>query len=122
MNSGKDIIDIINASITSITALALAMIAYRQWRTADNLRKQNLFDKRYNLYIRLWKLYSSHIENPNDFAPLDFTDVLDYTHEATFLFGNDIVKLILSMPDKQLSMVLDYDWFSKPFEKYMKLN
>lgn len=116
----KDWIDILSALLTPTIAIVVAFIAYLQWRTAEEKRKQDLFDKRYKFYKLLWKHFCAYIENPN-IRPLDIEDLLDFTHEAEFLFGNDIVDHMFLMPEKQAEGCVNYDWFSKPFKKYMSL-
>lgn len=117
----KDWIDILSALLTPAIALAVALIAFQQWCTAEEARKQQLFDKRYRFFKMLWNGFCAHIESPHDTPPMTVEDLLDLTHEAEFLFGNDIVDHMMAMPEKQNENCLDYDWFSMPFKKYMKL-
>lgn len=117
----KDWIDILTALLTPTIAIAIVIIAYLQWRTSEEQRKQQLFDKRYRFFKVLWNIFCAHIESPGQAPPLRPEDLFDYTHEADFLFGKDIVSHLLSMPEKQKENCIDYDWFSKPFSKYMKL-
>lgn len=47
----KDWIDICSALLTPTVAIFGCLIAYRQWKTSEKQRKQDLFDKRYeNLF------------------------------------------------------------------------
>jgi len=117
----KDWIDISTALLTPTIAIAVALLTYYQWRTEESKRKQDLFDKRYDFFKRMWALYSSHMERPNEYAPLEMIDLLDYVHEAEFLFGKDILEHLLLIPEKQKKAVLDYDWFSQPFKKYIQM-
>lgn len=118
---GKDWIDLLSSLLTPIIAIAVASIAFCQWRTAEEHRKQLLFDKRYRFFKMLWSMYSSHIEDPRSNRPVDVTDLLDYVHEAEFLFGQDIVDHMMSIEAKQQENCLNYDWFSKPFKRYLTL-
>lgn len=112
--------EILSALLTPTIAIIAVYIAWQQWRTAEGKRKQDLFDKRYKFYTSIWETYSSSIIIPNA-QPLEKTDFLDSTHEAELLFGKDIVEHIFKIPDQQKKSVLDYDWFIKPFKKYMQL-
>ena len=117
----KDWVDILTALLMPTIAIAVGVIAYLQWRTAENHRNQQLFDKRYRFFKMLWNIFCSHIESPDQAPPLEPEDLFDFTHEADFLFGEDIVSHLMAMPDKQKEKCIDYDWFSKPFARYMKL-
>lgn len=117
----KDIIDIIAAFAPVIISLGVAYIAFQQWRTAEKKRRQDLFDKRYDFYRRIWQTYERQIMHPNSYPPLDEIDILDLVHEAEFLFGSDIVKHLFEMPRNVEKQCIDYDWFSKPFQKYLAL-
>jgi FMN phosphatase YigB (HAD superfamily) len=48
----KDWIDILSALLTPTVAILGSYIALRQWRTAELKRKQNLFDKIYDIYAQ----------------------------------------------------------------------
>ncbi len=113
-------IDIFTALLTPTIAIGVMVIAFLQWQTAENLRKQQLFDKRYAFFNRIWGMFSAHIYDPNT-APLETQDLLDYIDEAGFLFGKDIKNHLLAMPKKQKEDSLNYPWFSAPFAKYMNL-
>lgn len=50
-DNSKDWIDISSALLTPVVAILGCFIAYRQWKTSEKQRKQDLFDKRYeNLF------------------------------------------------------------------------
>jgi hypothetical protein len=117
----KDWIDVLGALLTPIIAIIAVYIAYKQWDTEEKKRKQDMFDKRYAFFKQMWNMYSGHIQNPNLYPPTVEVDLLDYSHEAEFLFGKDIVDHIFKIPEKQNPSHIDYDWFSEPFKKYMKL-
>lgn len=114
-------IKILSALLTPTIALIAVYVAWQQWRTAERKRRQDLFDRRYEFFSGMWGMFSDPIVNP-EARPLDVEDLLDYTHEAELLFGKDIVKHIFEIPDRQKKGSLDYDWFIKPFKKYMQLH
>jgi len=117
----ENTIDLLTALLTPTIALIAVYIAWQQWRTAEMKRKQNLFEKRYAFFQQMWHFYAGHIQNPEKVPPTFEEDLIDYVHEAEFLFGDDIIKHIFQIPKNQGKQSLDYDWFSKPFKKYMKL-
>ena len=117
----KDWVDMLSALLTPLVAGIAVYIAFQQWKTAERKRKQDLFDKRYEFYQKMWRLYSGHIIAPEECSSVDETYILDYVVEAEFLFGKDIATHILEIPNKQDSGVLDYDWLAQPFMKYMQL-
>lgn len=111
----------LSALLTPAIAMFAVLIAYLQWKTAERKRKQDLFDKRYEFYQKIWHLYSRHTKSPDAMKAIQETDLLDLAHECEFLFGQDIVDHLFKIPEKQNPDCLDYDWFSKPFKKYLKL-
>lgn len=104
-----------------LISFGVGWIAFQQWRTAEKKRRQDLFDKRYDFFRRIWQIYERQIINPDAYPQLDESDILDLVHEAEFLFGKDIVKHLFAIPDNLEKGCLDYDWFSKPFHKYLML-
>ena len=118
----KDWIDVLSALLTPTIAIAVVIISYLQWRTAVENRKQLLFDKRYRFFKKLWNIFCAHLESPDQISPVVREDLFSFVHEAEFLFGKDIVLHLLTMPDKQKQGCIDYDWFSKPFSRYINLN
>ena len=117
----KDIFDIFAALAPVLISFGVAYIAFQQWRTAEKKRRQDLFDKRYDFFRRIWKIYERQIVEPALYPPLDDSDVLDLVHEAEFLFGSDIVDHLFELPKNIKKGCLEYDWFSKPFHKYLAL-
>jgi len=117
----KDWIDVLSSLLTPTVALIAVYIASRQWSTSENKRKQDLFDKRFNFYQRVWGVYSQPIENGGIVNFITDIDILEYVNEAQFLFGEEIVEHLFLIPDKQKENCVDYDWFSEPFKKYMQL-
>ena len=90
-----------------------------QWRTSERHRQNDLFDKRYELYMRIRSTYLGQ----HDGQPLDIEDWIPLAEEANFLFGEDIRKHVLSLNDKEVSgsPFFPDDWFVRPFAKYLTL-
>ncbi len=118
INCEKDWIDVFSALLTPTIAIVVAIIAFLQWRTAEINRRQQLFDKRYLFFKELWRRYENSVTSGRG-EELDVEDLFDMIHEAEFLFGKEIADHMMKIPDKK--NVLNYDWFSEPFKKYMQL-
>jgi hypothetical protein len=117
----KDIIDILAAFTTPTIAAVVGLITFFQWRTNEKKRQNELFDRRYKFYQRLKSFYLIYSEQPRD-----ETDLIPFCDEASFLFGDDIVRHILAIgdhdiPDEVKIGGLIDGWFVKPFMKYLKL-
>jgi hypothetical protein len=111
---------IVNALAIPVIALIAAAIGFLQWRTAELKRKQDLYDKRYLFFEKIWKLYCRVYHDPNA-TPLFEDDLVEYEHEASFLFGDDIARHLTEVPKHQDSSVHEYEWFIRPFRKYLSL-
>ncbi len=127
----KDWIDILSALLVPSIAIAGTIIAIMQWRTNELKRKQDLFDKRYDFYQRLRKVYLAHHgTNPSQFHELTLEP---YVEESSFLFGADIPQHIQSFyryTERDLYVSDDSEWllnptpdrdFILPFRKYLEL-
>ena len=121
---------------TLIIAFIAIYIAWRQWITAESKRKQDLFEKRWQFYIKVKKEFiDDFVEKAEDLTPESKSTekyirkhwLYNYTDEAYFLFGKDIEKHIIKTPaaiieksgkNRITDPVLS---FRKPFEKYLIL-
>ncbi len=117
----EDWLDILSALAPVFISMGVAYVAFQQWRTAEKKRRQDLFDKRYEFFRHIWQIYERQVVRPSDYPPLGHEDILDLVHEAEFLFGKDIVTHLFAMPENVKQGCLNYDWFSKPFRKYLVL-
>ena len=111
---------IVNALALPLIALIAAAIGFLQWRTAELKRKQDLYDKRYAFFEKIWKMYCRVYHDQNA-GPLFGDDLLEYEHEASFLFGDDIFRHLTEIPKHQDLSFHEYEWFIKPFRKYLSL-
>jgi hypothetical protein len=120
---------------TLVIGLVVAFIAWRQWKTAEYKRQQDLFDKRWNFYISAKKRFLDELEE--DSKPnykkdsvkkyIENSWIKNLTDEAFFLFGSDIEEHI----SKNFSQILEKKGkntiadpaisFRKPFEQYLKV-
>jgi hypothetical protein len=111
---------VLSALLTPAIAVAVGCVAFLQWRTAERKRRQELFDKRFALFQRLWDAYEGKAMGEVPSADLD--DLMPLVHEAEFLFGNDVVSHMFKIGTLHgAPKHLDYEWFTQPFRKYLKI-
>jgi hypothetical protein len=82
---------ILSALLTPTIAVVVAMIAYRQWRTAQNRLKLDLFDRRFAVYDAARNLISSILTSGKvkDEETLKF---LTRTREVKWLLNDGIAE------------------------------
>lgn len=118
----KTIIELTGAITTPCIALIAVYYTRSQSRTDEARRKQELFQIRYNFYLKVRKIYLSIAESSE---LVDETDFFDLAEEASFLFGDDISKHIVNIAKHKIPEQVRYgiidDWFVKPFIKYLQL-
>jgi hypothetical protein len=116
-------ISVLQALLTPTIAMVGLVIGFLQWRTNHLKRKNELFDRRYEFYYRFREWWLNTGRKP-DYAQreIDVDDLLPWGEEASFLFGNDIVRHICSfVGDCHDGMsYFPGDNFSLPFKKYLK--
>jgi len=120
----KDWIDILQASLTPITAIIGLYIAWRNYQLDKRKRTDGLFDRRFKLYERIkgcWD-YAYNEQTPADGPPLEEEDLYNLSEEARFLFDDEISQNIMSFatPRKQNLIWGDFHNFVKSFQKYLK--
>jgi len=108
---------VVNGALTTLLAIAVALIAYAQWQTAEKQRKQDIFEKRYEFYVSFLNCYIAYLSDTN---AMEDTQRVSFINKAFFLFGKDIanhVETLLSKHDKRLNL----DVVNSPFYRYMGL-
>lgn len=107
--------------ITALIGIFGLIISFIQHNHSKRIRKDNLYKHRFDFYQRLSKSWLKTFGVFDD-PPLTVEDLIPYSIEADFLFGQDIVKHIGGLEGKEATNPYfpDED-FSKPFEKYLKL-
>ncbi|WP_119268380.1 hypothetical protein [Taklimakanibacter deserti] len=90
----------------SIPALAIvgALIAYRQWRTASNALRLNLFDRRFDVYVEAVTFIGNvmrqgYPENEH------FSPFLRARDRAQFLFGPEVVSCLKEINDTAAALL-----------------
>lgn len=113
-------VKIINLFATPAIAAAVAGISWMNWRTAERKRQQDLFDKRYDFYLRMKKIYEDFVFNEVD---ADYDDIDRWRTEAKFLFGQQLADHVASIPEyvEKHPGCHHLRWFSEPFDRYLML-
>lgn len=102
---------------TTIVAAIVALFVFMQWHTSEKQRKQEIFEKRWELYSRVFDLFYQQ-QALKQKIPLE--RFLPYANEANFLFDKKVAKHIMNICCYE-GENLDYDWFNEPFKKYMRI-
>ncbi len=112
-----------NGAATPIIAAAVAFIAWMNWRTAELKRQQDLFDKRFDFYLRMKKLYEALVFDREERFEPDYDDIDRWYTEAKFLFGKELADHVGSIPDyvTEHPNFHNLSWFNKPFDRYLML-
>jgi len=76
-----------------LIAAIVAVIAYRQWRTANNRLKFDLFEKRLQVYQRLYDLIQEICESGNLYNH-EYTRLKVATRDVKWLFGRRFNKYV----------------------------
>src|SRR5690606_16535856 len=78
------------SAVTALVAGTVALIAYRQWRTAQDNLVLSLFDRRYTVYLTAKKGVEAIIRDgyPKESEPIWL--IAEARGEAEFLFGDEI--------------------------------
>jgi len=75
---------------TLFLSVAVVVIAWQQWRVADNKLRLDLFDRRYKVYDATRK-FLAVIMREATFADSQLFEFYAGTSDAEFLFGADVV-------------------------------
>lgn len=88
------------ASVTLLVGIMVAVIAYRQWRTAHEKLLIDLFDRRFSVYASIKEIIAEFQRDPLK------AKVLIETSEAfaksRFLFGKDVYTKLFEIRDDML--------------------
>jgi hypothetical protein len=111
-----DWVQALSALLVPSIAITGGVIAWLQWRTNERKRKQELFDRRFALYLKAVSYYEEIWSESAGSSP-DYDFKTMYI-EVGFLFGPDVVDHLKTMTRKTK---FDIEWFAEPFKRFMQL-
>lgn len=94
-------IDIFSALLTPVIAIIATWIAYRQWRTSEDVNKLNKYEKRYSIYQAL-KDTLLEIGLEGNISGKGLSQLTVKTGESVFIFNDDVVDYIKIFREKSL--------------------
>ncbi len=103
VESTKDWGDILSALATPTLAVFAIYIAWRQWRTAELKRKQDLFDKRYEVYGQVIEFFNS-MSTPEYFSVDAIMKLHIPRRKAFFLFNEEISNYITELISRSATL------------------
>src|SRR5437868_3401142 len=89
--------------VTLFLSVAVAVIAWQQWRVADNRLRLDLFDRRYKVYDATRKFLATILREAN-FTDSQLFEFYAGTSDAEFLFGAKVVDYIGQIRERALHM------------------
>ena len=108
----------------TFVALAVAYVAFRQWRTAEANRKiandklvLDLFDKRFAWYEALKRNLFRSLDATDDEVRGAYLEITRLSEEAAFLFGDDVVGRMKSLGEASLSLSIVVSVLENPEQK-----
>jgi hypothetical protein len=89
--------------VTLFLGVAVAVIAWQQWRVADNKLRLDLFDRRYKVYDATRK-FLAVIFREASFTDPQLFEFYAGTSDAEFLFGADVVNYLEQIRHRAIDM------------------
>jgi hypothetical protein len=96
-------VSLIFSIATLFLSFAIVVIAWQQWRIADNKLRLDLFDRRYKVYDATRK-FLAVIMREATFADSQLFEFYAGTSDAEFLFGADVVDYLGQIRKRALHM------------------
>lgn len=81
-------------TVAAITAVFVAIVAFLQWRTAQQKAVLDLFERREAIYQVVRKAVTTMESNSAAFDPSREVEFLQAMERAYFFFGNDVVNYL----------------------------
>jgi hypothetical protein len=78
-------------AIAAVTAIFVTLVAFLQWRTAQQKAVLDLFDRRRAIYETVRKAVETMASNSNAFDQAREIEFMDAMERAYFFFGDDVV-------------------------------
>jgi hypothetical protein len=93
--------EILKNSPTTMIALIVAYVAVQQWRVSRAKLKLDLFDRRYAIFMEVWKILSEVVHKGTRETNLGlFTPFNNLIPQAKFLFGEEIGQYLETLTTK----------------------
>jgi hypothetical protein len=80
--------------VAAVTAILVVLVAFLQWRTAQQKAVLDLFDRRYAVYQVVRNAVSTMTSNPNAFDHDREIEFMDAIEHAYFFFGDDVCRYL----------------------------
>jgi hypothetical protein len=80
--------------IAAITAVFVSVVAFLQWRTAQQKAVLDLFDRRHGIYEIVRKAVSTMTSDSNAFDQGQEIEFMQAMERAYFFFGDDVVNYL----------------------------
>jgi hypothetical protein len=77
--------------IAAVTAIFVALVAFLQWRTAQQKAVLDLFERRHSIYETVRKAAEMIIRDSNGFDEARQAEFVQAVRGAYFFFGDDVV-------------------------------
>ena len=88
---------------TLFLSIAVVVIAWQQWRVADNKLRLDLFDRRYKVYDATRKFLAIIIRDAT-FTDSQLFEFYGGTSDAEFLFRADVVEYLSQIRNRAIDM------------------
>jgi len=86
-------------SVTLFLSFAVTLIAWQQWRVADDKLRLDLFERRYKIYDATMR-FVANIVSKATFEDADLVEFYRQTSDAVFFFRSDVVEYLDVIRDR----------------------
>jgi hypothetical protein len=80
--------------IAAVTAIFVALVAFLQWRTAQQKAVLDLFERRHSIYETVRNAVATIIRDSNGFDQACEAELVQAMGRAYFFFGDDVVSYL----------------------------
>lgn len=112
--------ELILAITTALVGVFGLLFTGLQYFIARQKRRDDLFSLRFQYYKKIERMWLATYNHNN--PPLSVEDLVEVVSEAKYLFGNEVADHLISFENRRAENPITPDSdFSKPFEKYLRL-
>ena len=98
---GTTCLEVLKILPTAFIALLVAIISFQQWRVSKAKLKLDLFDRRYEIFMRTWKILSEAVGKGTRAEQYGLgTPFNNFLPEAKFLFGKEVFHYLDEVSNK----------------------